>query len=306
MCYHLLYGTYTPPTLEYLSKQEVLEFSWPDIFASSPSRRRKRVQYALFEQLGESRFDYCTFLRIFFNYGGYVNLVIDDKEGNPIAFAAVARCFLWDFCNPDKQRAEFNKAVIAFCLMLKHGFHPTTQFPVDSKQRSILEVADWDPDFTRVAWKLALELHGWPPVDPSAELNTEAGDNSVGFEETCARLFRDGDRTGFGCSERKTVSIRCSHTSVPANTGSTSLEDERSKGEKDEGKDCKRNEEDDEKCVPGAWVLEEPKSPVRRRKFRSRFTDFRGVVRGVEWDPELYLPPAPGVPLQERMKKVLG
>ena len=205
-----------------------------------------------------------------------MNLVSDDEgKENPIVFTTVFKWLIAKFEDYQQQRQAFNHAVIAFCLMLKHGFHP---WNIVVFQISLFEIVEEDKDFTSVAWQLALRLYGWDILHPPKTW-VEADGKTDDFERMLIRLFRDDGGNNRGTDGELTYSTEEQDPTVSTDTGNALADGEGNEGE----------ESDDERPVPGAWVREPCMFPIKRR-FRSRFTDFDGVTKGYKWDPTLYLP----------------
>ena len=56
------------------------------------------------------------------------------------------------------QEEVFNEALISICRCLSYGFGSPPQPLTKDFLRKVSDVIDIDPDFTKVAWELALEL----------------------------------------------------------------------------------------------------------------------------------------------------
>ena len=151
-----------PPVLEYLWKQEYFEFGLSDIFDTSD--RMLLTWWVTTADLSSVLRSLCVCvgdIGLSFNAGGE-SLVVETVSK-----------FLRERIKPDEQREWFNEAVIIFCLLLSHGFHPSTKVRVDDQEVTVTRLTHVDPEFTGVAWRLALKLHGWilPPQPKSVTYN---------------------------------------------------------------------------------------------------------------------------------------
>ena len=293
--YYSKQRSYNFPILEYLTKQEVFDFSWSEICVYIGSQGCRVFDTPFFHKSSIS-----SFLRIFLNSGGEVNLSIDDdKENNPIALAVAVRILTSEFTECKKQREAFNDAVIAFCLLFKHGLDPFATFMLGDGLRSLRGVTNVDPHFTSVAWRLAVQLHSWGTMSimPSiAWAEATRDDISVdAFAEVVFKVFLFGDLEDASMGTYSTESPGCGVASDTEYPSENSDEDEKEQseeeencGEEDREEENEAQDEEDEQRIPGAWVRETPDQWLDR-KFHSKFTDFTGVVDGHKWDPKLYL-----------------
>lgn len=104
-------------------------------------------------------------------------------DGHPPIFAALTRYILSIFDDTEEQQKEFNSAVVAFSLCLKHGFDPSAVVSNPGLPQTISDLADFDPDFTAVAWRLALMLNGWSPPDHRSDGESALSETISGQEE---------------------------------------------------------------------------------------------------------------------------
>lgn len=66
-----------------------------------------------------------------------------------------------DFDHPEIQMYRLNGAVLEFATLLRYGLDPRAMLFDLGFSGTTSEIASFNPHFTEIAWKLALNLSGW-------------------------------------------------------------------------------------------------------------------------------------------------
>ena len=251
-----------PPALEYLLKQEHFDFGLSDIFETGNLEiLRSWISKAELSSVVRGLCVCVGNINKLFNTGGE-SLVVE-----------VVSKYLRKRVEPDEQHELFNEAVIAFSLLLKHGFHPSVKVRFDEHIVTVSRLTHVDPEFTGVAWRLALKLNGWilPPSPKQLAYHTF----KLHTNHSRAKPCWSDDGTDDESNDSKNTILKSKSDQI-ASTNADGDFDVREEGPR----------------VPGAWIDDEdiededPFPPMERP---SRFRDFTGCVRGYQWDPSLYL-----------------
>lgn len=100
-------------------------------------------------------------LRILLACGVYFATL--NGTGTPIFVHRVQTYINITFKDPEEQRNVFNAAALEFVILLRSGLDPYADLFDDIPGSTPAWGVTIDPQFTEVAWKLALKLSGWEP-----------------------------------------------------------------------------------------------------------------------------------------------
>ena len=251
----------TPPALEYLCKQDRIDFSIKNIV------REASLAVDWKSPIGSP-------LKVLLDCGVELSDLsrTDDCE---LILKRILKSFMRTFYNPDDQRIEFNGTVLEFTTLLRAGVDPYAY--LDSVNLTVTELVKLDPDFTEVAWNLALELNGWENDEDSVTDEISSSVGSMDEDFTATTSTNDSES---GDPDDQVL--------ISGNGDDSEHEDE----EGNEVEDTSPSEVDEtDACpnIPGAWIEEEPDLPIRR-KFRSKRSDFTGTCDNREvWPRHMYM-----------------
>ena len=143
---------YEPPAPEYLCKQQFFVFSLSTAIAS------------IISEDGEVDRDHkiCglrSCLRALLACGDD-EMAPHDSEMNALMFAALVKLLTMEtFNNREEQKAGFNTVVLVLSLSLRYGIKPNCKLSAGGYLDTASRLANSDPDFMAVAWRLALKFN---------------------------------------------------------------------------------------------------------------------------------------------------
>lgn len=243
----------------YLCNQERFDFSLKDIIRDTHSAR------GTYNVILDWYFPIISTLVVLFERGVSPRDLSGDGQ-HSILCARMLQYFEQDLDSSDKQAYLFNGAVLEFLCLLQAGVDPYEPFELGiGSYWTPSEFASLDPHFTTVACTFALVVYesqrdgdGNDGGRPDAEVEDD-NNSSVAFNHEVTIASDDEPNSDELESE------------VESETSSDSDLDSFSVGETD----AKRT-------VPGAWVDDEKRLPIRR-KFKSKIEDFNGLYNGIQW-----------------------
>ncbi|KAN0110785.1 hypothetical protein V8E51_007172 [Hyaloscypha variabilis] len=252
---------FTPPALEYLCKQDRLDFSIKNIVReASPA-----VDWKL---------PIASALKVLLDCGVELS-DLNRKDEYELILKRILSSFFRMFNNPDDQRIRFNETVLEFTTLLRAGVDPYAHH--DSVNLTVTELVQLDPDFTEVAWNLALELNGWENDEDNVTDETSPSVGGIDEDFTATTIANDSES---GDPDGQVLGSGNGNDSEHEEEKGNEIEDN-SPSEVDETDACPN--------IPSAWIEEEPVFPICR-KFRSKRSDFTGTSEtGVVWPRHMYI-----------------
>jgi hypothetical protein len=144
-----------PPALEYLFKQETLDFSLYPPIGDDYSKLKHNLSTV---DIADWNWPIASTLRIFLESG--VDISAFSTKEQSVLFVRILQYFNISFEDPESQKEAFNAAVLEFTTLLRYGFNTSTPLLDSDPDITVSWIVTIDPHFTEVAWKLALELTG--------------------------------------------------------------------------------------------------------------------------------------------------
>jgi hypothetical protein len=274
-----------PPALEYLCKQETLDFSLKNVIQKEYSTCIASLTWI---------FPNATTLRILLDCG--IELTdLGWRNNGELLGTRIFDSFSESFDNPEEQRMEFNGRVLEFITLLRAGVDPNTH--IESMDCTAALLVKLDPHFTEVAWSLALDLAGWGDDGDGGDGVTNKASSSTGSmdENFVANSSKNnGDSADSDNQEDLSddgVESKHQDEDEDGNKDGIESEDEHEDEGGNEAEDLDSPEIDENGPslnIPGAWVEEEPYFPIRR-KFKSKRSDFNGSYNGFVWPRHMYM-----------------
>jgi hypothetical protein len=256
-----------PPALEYLRKQDRIDFDLKIMMEETYSRVGGTNTFLNF------KYPIATTLRVLLSCGlGLANL--GTEQGEELILTRILRFMFRKFEDPEQQRDGFNGVVLELILLIRSGVDPDAHF--DSVDWTVAELVMLDPHFTEVAWNLALALSGWKNNgdDITDETSSSVSSMDDGFVSNIAISTSNS-----GYSEEQVVLL---------DGGDESKHDDEKGNAAEDLNPPEFDENSASPKIPGAWIEEEPLFPIRR-KFKSKRSDFDGYYSGYFWPSHMYI-----------------
>ena len=149
---------YNPPALDYLCKQHFFEFSLSTVLSAITSKG---------DEMREDHkiSDFSSCLRALLACGDDQKAPLDSRTNTLMLTALVKLTTMETFNDAEEQKAGFNTIVLTLSLSIRYGFRPNCKLLAGGYLDTASKLADSDPKFTAVAWRLALEYNEWALPD---------------------------------------------------------------------------------------------------------------------------------------------